>query len=219
MRYFLLAVTFILASSSFEPVLNFGKPHLTEDHSNDPGAEMSSESIHAGVIPFEFNIAETVTDSTKPVEQMSVTEKMNAHIIHFTGAVMSDTFVLTHFSRAFVNDQYSDFLKPGKYPDGNASLPKSIASSLDGIAIPKKTRLVVYNQPHLKGTILIDITGPAIVNNSQFETSDFYAVANKKNYSRGLQEIFPQKVRRWTDSGNLSMSYWQSFSFEISVVD
>jgi len=196
MRYILFLLTFILAASS-----------------------TISRSIYTNIPTHKNIIVETATDSTKPLEQLSIKEKLNAHIIHFTGAVMSDTFVLTHFSRAFVADQYSDFHKPGKYSNGIASLPKSIATSLDGIAIPEKTRLVVYNNLNLKGDILIDVTGPAIINNSSFESSDFYAVANKKNYSRELQEIFPQKLRRWSGSGTKGMSNWVTFSFEILVVN
>lgn len=121
MRYALFALTFIVAgSSAFQSVFNINTPYIHVD---------------------ELNGVETTTDSTKPVASMSVKEKMDAHVIHFTGAVMSDTFVVSHFSRAFVADQYSDFLKPGKYNDGNLVLPKSIATSLDGIAIPKKNKI------------------------------------------------------------------------------
>jgi hypothetical protein len=201
MRYALFALTLIIAGTpAIKQLSNNNSPHYSR------------------VLPHQSIVVETATDSTRPADQMSAKEKMDAHVIHFTGAVMSDTFVISHFSKAFVSDQYSDFLKPGKYTDGSASLPKSIATSLDGIAIPKKTRLIVYGKPHLTGMVLLDVIGPIIVNNNIFESSDFYAVANKKNYSRQLQELFPQKLRRWTDGGSYSMSSWQSFSFEISVV-
>jgi hypothetical protein len=74
---------------------------------------------------------------------------------------------------------------------------------------------VVYSQPNLAGPVLLDVTGPAIVNNGIWESSEFYAVANTKNFSPDLQEIFPQNVRSYGSSGTNNMSYWQQFSFEI----
>jgi hypothetical protein len=195
MRYGLLILIMVVAGSSMvKRVKNTNHP---------PG------------IPHTYRILETVTDSTRPIEQMTQVERMNAHIVHFTGAVMSDTFVVSHFSRAFVPDQYSNLLRPGKYMNGSAVLSAAINSSLDGIAIPRKTRLVVYSQPNLAGPVLLDVTGPAIVNNGIWESSEFYAVANTKNFSPDLQEIFPQNVRSYGSSGTNNMSYWQQFSFEI----
>jgi hypothetical protein len=181
------------------------------------GSSSTEQLFHPKITyhAMDVKMVETVTDSTKPADQMSTTEKMNGHIVHFTGAVMSDTIVVSHFSRAFVNDQYSDFLKPGKYPKGNICLPKSIASSLDGIAIPQKTRLIIYDKPNYTGTKMMDVTGPAIVNNSIWQTSGFYSEANSKKYSRGLQDMFPPTVRKWSSR---DMSYLQDFSIEIMVI-
>jgi hypothetical protein len=180
--------------------------------------QTNSHNTHPGSRTTDVFIVETTTDSTKPVTDMSTKEKMDAHIVHFTGAVMSDTFVISHFSRAFYDDQYSELLKPGKYNNGSKTLTKSISSSLDGIAIPKKTRLVVYNNVNLTGTKILDITGPAIINNNMWQSSEFYSVANKKTFRRDLQEVFPQNVRRWDVSGINGMSNWTNFSFEILVV-
>jgi hypothetical protein len=220
MRYAFILFTLIIGGASFhQHVFNSSDSHQTRYESTARVGEPNQGSL-VGYTPFDQQGSlETVTDSTQSAEQMSFKEKMDSHIVHFTGAVMSDGFVLSHFSRAFVPDQYSDFIKPGKYSNGNLMLPKSIASSLDGIAIPPKTRLVVYNKQHLTGTVIMDITGPAIVNNGIWESSSFYAVANKKNFTADLQKIFPQRVRSFHGGSSSNMSYWPEFSFEIMEVE
>lgn len=157
-------------------------------------------------------IIETTTDSTQAEANKSIKEKINAHIVHFTGLVMSDNYNEGNLSKAYVMDKYSEFLKPGKYNNISATLPNSVAYTFDGIAIPPKTRLIIYSGSNFSGAKLVDVTGPAIINNNKWEFDERYSSANKKTYSADLQTTFPQNVRQWS-KGN--MHDWQNGSIEI----
>lgn len=158
---------------------------------------------------------ETTTDSTVAEANRSIQEKIKNHIVHFTGLVMSDNYNEGNLSKAYVMDKYSEFLKPGKYGNINATLPNSVAYTFDGIAIPPKTRLVIYSGTNFTGTKLVDITGPAIINNNKWEFDERYTGANKKTYCPELQTTFPQTVRQWSVS---NMHDWQNGSIEITEV-
>jgi hypothetical protein len=158
---------------------------------------------------------ETTTDSTQAEANKSIKDKINSHIVHFTGLVMSDNYNEGNLSKAYVMDKYSEFLKPGKYGNISASLPNSVAYTFDGIAVPPKTRLIIYSGTNFSGAKLVDVTGPAIINNSKWEFDERYTGANKKTYSPDLQTTFPQAVRQWS-RGN--MHDWQNGSIEILEV-
>jgi hypothetical protein len=160
-------------------------------------------------------VVETTTDSTQAEASKSIKYKINAHIVHFTGLVMSDMYNEGNLSKAYVMDKYSEFLKPGKYANISSSLPNSVAYTFDGIAVPPKTRLIIYSGTNFTGAKLVDVTGPAIINNSKWEFDERYTGANKKTYCPDLQTTFPQNVRQWS-RGN--MHDWQNGSIEILEV-
>lgn len=160
-------------------------------------------------------IVETTTDSTQAEASKSIKDKINAHMVHFTGLVMSDQFNEGNLSKAYVMDKYSEFLKPGKYNNITTTLPNSTAFTFDGIAVPPKTKLIIYSGPNFTGTKLVEITGPAIINNNKWEFDERYIGANRKTYCPDLQSTFPQNVRKWSSS---NMHDWQSGSIEILEV-
>jgi hypothetical protein len=160
-------------------------------------------------------VIETTTDSTQAEANKSIKDKIDAHMVHFTGLVMSDMFNEGNLSKAYVMDKYSEFLKPGKYSNISTNLPNSVAFTFDGIAIPPKTRLIIYSGTNFTGSKLVDITGPAIINNNKWEFDERYTGANRKTYCPELQSTFPQNVRKWSNS---NMHDWQNGSIEIQEV-
>lgn len=135
--------------------------------------------------------------------------------VHFTGGIMSDEQGVFGFSRAFEDDEYSNFLSYGKYNSLSVVLPKADKQTFDGIAVPAHTRLVIYKETDCKGEVLLDVTGPAIVNNTIWQTYDYYNIVNTKEYTPDLQLFFPQEVRSWSKS---NMHYWNTGSLEIIYV-
>lgn len=157
-------------------------------------------------------VIETTTDSSLAQENRAIQSKIDAHLVHFTGLVMSDEFKDGDLSKAYVMDGYSEFLKPGKYNNIKATLTNSTRYTFDGIAVPPKTRLIIYSGSNQSGTILVDVTGPAIINNSKWQFDNRYMTANSKTYITELQSTFPQSVRQWSVS---DMHDWQNGSIEI----
>ncbi len=131
--------------------------------------------------------------------------------VHFSGLLISDRREDELSSRVYSKDPYSDFIQPGKYAVINDFLVYSNYQTLDGIAVPANMRLVIYSEPNFKGTILLDVVGPAIINNvnkknpsnSDIQTREFIAP---------LQEKFPQSARTWSVN---DMKLWVKGSMEI----
>jgi len=138
------------------------------------------------------------------------------HQVHLTGGVMSDEFRNNGISKAFTDDIYSNFLNIGKYDTLSKFLTKADAQTLDGMAIPANVRVVVYKDANFKGEVLLDITGPAIVNNMLWTSYPAYNTVNTKNYTPELQDFYPQAVRFWSLS---NMHSWTKGSMEVLRVN
>ena len=138
------------------------------------------------------------------------------HLVHFTGALISDQFSSQQgTSKALdTTDRYSNFLRPGKYDELRHVLRKSTYHTLDGIAVPACTRIIVYKNKKCRGEVLLDVTGPAIVNNVLWVDDDRYKGVNTKEFNEELQPYFPQSVRSWSAT---NMHTWRDGSLEIRV--
>jgi len=136
--------------------------------------------------------------------------------VQFSGLLISDYYNDSLCSKACAGDVFSDFISPGEYDYTENSLIYSSYQALDGIAVPANTRLIVYSQPCFKGKVLLDITGPAIVNNIT-KQKDPKAKANQtKNYTpAALQKMYPPTVRVWSQT---DMDTWTKGSFEVLSV-
>lgn len=128
--------------------------------------------------------------------------------IHFSGLQIADQRLDDTTSCAFSDDPWSDFIAAGKYPHIERTLIYSVFHQIDGIAIPPGTRLIVYSRQDYKGTVLLDITGPAIVNNaggvSELQSRVFTPSL--------LESTFPAAARTISAS---DMHGWSSGSMEI----
>jgi hypothetical protein len=137
------------------------------------------------------------------------------YIVHFTGAIISDEFSSTGITKVFdKKDQYSNFLKPGKYKDLSHYLLNANHHTLDGIAIPANTRLIIYKNKNCSGEMVLDITGPAIINNGIWSEYELYKNVNTKEFSPDIQPYFPQATRSWSTS---NMHEWTKGSMEIRI--
>ena len=135
--------------------------------------------------------------------------------VHFSGLLISDTRQDDQTSGVFSKDPYSDYVKPGKYNVMTNLLIYSAYQTLDGIAVPANIRLVIYSEPNLKGTLLLDIIGPAIINNGIKKNTPNASEVQTHEFTPPLQEHFPPSVRKWSMS---DMKSWVNGSMEISTV-
>jgi tetratricopeptide (TPR) repeat protein len=135
--------------------------------------------------------------------------------VHFSGLLIGDSRVDDFTSRAYTNDPYSDFLKPGKYPLIDEFLIYSNYQTLDGIAVPTGIHLIIYSEPNFKGKVLLDVVGPAIINNGSKKNDSASKEVQSREFITPLQLVFPQSVRVWSVN---DMKEWIKGSMEISTL-
>ncbi len=138
--------------------------------------------------------------------------------VHFADALIMDEEKEEWWVVAFVDDDYSDILGPGDYNDTDAAIPDVVSGTWDGIAIRTGVRLIVYSDLNFTGDVLLDKTGPAIINSRQFEDNEPSYKKMLEDWSGLLQAEFPQSVREWSDPDKVVMKYWEGGSFKIIKV-
>lgn len=124
----------------------------------------------------------------------------------FTGGIVGDA-KKKGVSVVYQIDRNSEYVGEGEYPDNTKAFPKAVASTFDGIAIDKGTRVIIYSKKNFKGKILLDIKGPAIINNVKWKSNPKYNIYNKKVLRGSLQSAFPISCRHWSKSDMQPWSY------------
>lgn len=134
---------------------------------------------------------------------------------HFTGRLMSDTDASSSgiSSEIYKVDSSSELVGSGNYPDNSITFPKSILNTFDGIAVDEGTRVIVYEKKNFKGKVLVDMTGPALMNNYIWNTEPKYQIPHNKDFKEPLQSTYPQSVRKWSTS---NMHAWKDGSTKIT---
>jgi len=140
----------------------------------------------------------------------------NRKLVHFSGGLIYDEFQNHGFSKAFHEDRFSEIIGLGKYSSIAQIVPKASRHTFDGIAIPAGVRLVIYKNQNFSGDTLLDITGPAIVNNSLWTFEFKYKEANSKEFIPEIQAYYPQAVRIWSTT---NMHEWNRGSMEIMLAN
>lgn len=133
--------------------------------------------------------------------------------VHFSGGLMGGKYENYGISKIYVEDEVSEYVGEGEYPDNSIAFPKAVANTFDGIAIDKETRLIIYSDKSFQGKILLDIQGPAIINNVLWANDSRYNHCNTDSYPYELQINFPPYVRNWSKS---NMHIWSNGSCKIT---
>jgi len=132
--------------------------------------------------------------------------------VHFAGTLISDQYVEGHISKIYEADGYSEYVGGGFYPNCKRAFPKADKYSFDGIAVDKGTRLIIYSKPNFKGQILVDIVGPAIMNNEMFRNDATLGDFVHKRFIEPLESNYPKSCRKWSGS---NMRSWSNGSCKI----
>ncbi|HAS40226.1 MAG TPA: hypothetical protein DCS93_07095 [Microscillaceae bacterium] len=125
----------------------------------------------------------------------------------FTGGLAGGNIEEAGISQIFNIDDASEYVGKGDYPNNKTAFPKAVARSFDGIAIDKNTRVIIYSQPNFQGEILLDKTGPAVINNVIWKNDSRYNKVMNQTFPPALQAIFPPSVREWSSSDMHKWSY------------
>lgn len=132
--------------------------------------------------------------------------------VYFSGTLVSDEPVEGHISVIYVVDKYSEYVGDGEYPDNKVAFPKAVATTFDGIAIDKGTRLIIYSKKNFEGEVLLDITGPALINNIKWQSNVYIKNFQTKTFKGDLEENFPPSCRQWSKN---NMNEWDHGSLKI----
>lgn len=134
----------------------------------------------------------------------------------FSGLLVSDEPLTDHISRIYEIDECSEYVGEGQYPNNEKAFPKAVSTTFDGIAIDRNTRVIIYSKKNFKGEVLLDETGPAIINNVVWKRDRRICNFIKKTYIEPLQSNFPSSCRRWSNS---NMTDWSKGSVKIICIE
>ncbi len=134
---------------------------------------------------------------------------------HFSGTLLSDIFIDGHISKIFKPDKYGEYVGEGFYPSNRAAFPNAVKYSFDAIAVDAGTRVIIYSEENFKGKVLLDVTGPALINNIRWKNDSRIKNFTTKHFSGGLQNIFPPNTRTWSSS---DMRDWSKGSVKVICV-
>ena len=142
----------------------------------------------------------------KIVDSIPRAPKENCRV-HFAGTLISDHSHPHHLSEIYTEDAFSEYVGSGFYANNTSAFPKAVKSSFDGIAVDKGTRLIIYSKPNFEGIVLLDITGPAIINNIMFKTDAILGDFIHQRFKEPLETNYPQSCRNWSETNMRDWSY------------
>ena len=134
--------------------------------------------------------------------------------VYFSGRLVTDDSKYNE-SVIFQVNHESEYVGEGEYPRANRAFPNSARATFDGIAIDRKTRLIIYSRRDFKGSVVLDITGPALINNVKWKGTSLENIIdeiNSKNLKGGLNDIFPKSCRQYSTS---NMHNWSNGSLKV----
>lgn len=132
--------------------------------------------------------------------------------VHFAGTLLADVPISGHISKIYRPDKYSEYVGAGEYPSNKKAFPKAVKTTFDGIAVDKGTRVIIYSKENFKGKVLLDVTGPAVINNNKWKNDRRIKDFRTRRFKGGLQSNFPPSCRRWSKS---NMNSWSNGSVKI----
>jgi hypothetical protein len=131
---------------------------------------------------------------------------------HFSGTLLSDVVVSGHISKIYIEDEKGEYVGEGEYPSNKSAFPKAVASTFDGIAIDDGTRVVIYSEANFKGTVVLDLTGPAVINNVKWKEEARIKNFTTKTFAGDLESNFPKSCRIWSST---NMNNWDTGSLKV----
>ncbi len=131
---------------------------------------------------------------------------------HFSGTLLSDTYIEGHISTIYKPDKYGEYVGEGDYPSNAIAFPNAVAHTFDAIAVDKGTRVILYSKPNFKGRVLLDVTGPALINNVKWKNERRIKNVNTKTFAGNLQALFPNSCRSWSSE---NMNNWSNGSVKV----
>jgi len=150
-----------------------------------------------------------LNEDLKPQNEQPPKEHCRAH---FSGTLLSDNYIEGHISTIYKPDEYGEYVGEGEYPSNAVAFPNAVSHTFDAIAVDAGTRVILYSKLNFQGKVLLDVTGPALINNVKWRTEIRIANVNNKTFKNGLNELFPKSCRRWSSE---NMNKWSNGSVKV----
>ena len=115
---------------------------------------------------------------------------------HFSGNLMRDTAQERFFSVPFTPVEADELLDAGDYPNLATRFPQLRRRTLDAIAVAQGARLRIWSGTNFTGTLLIDITGPAVISNNSLYSDYHPTAAPRTTWNEPLNTQFPTRRYR-----------------------
>ncbi len=125
--------------------------------------------------------------------------------VHFSGTLLSDVAMGGHISKIYEPDKYGEYVGDGRYSSNQAAFPKAVQYTFDAIAVDKGTHLKVYSKPNFQGELLLDVSGPYLINNVKWKNESRISNFTTKTFSPELEANYPPSCRHWSES---NMNDW-----------
>jgi len=125
--------------------------------------------------------------------------------VHFSGTLLSDTKVQGHISKIYEPDQYGEYVGDGRYLSNQIAFPKAVQYTFDAIAVDKGTHLKVYSKPNFQGEVLLDVSGPYLINNVKWKNDSRISDFQTRTFSPQFEANYPKSCRHWSNS---NMNSW-----------
>jgi len=128
--------------------------------------------------------------------------------VHFSGGFMggvADPNI--GISKIYEIDFLSEYVGEGDYPQNEKAFPKAVATTFDGIAIDKGTRLIIYSKSNYKGEVLLDAVGPKIILNVKWKNDSRYNHCINDVFPPDLEQNYPRSVRMWSSKNMHNWSF------------
>jgi hypothetical protein len=142
--------------------------------------------------------------------------------LHVTGGLAGGSCVASwvitaeQINKCFPPLKESNYIVPGSYASLSSVAPYAQKTTFDGIVIPSGFGLKVFKQPDFNGEVLLDMSGPAIINNVKWiNTPGSGFLTNSWNTADPvLVAKYPPNVRFWSES---DMHSWPSGSIIVTA--
>lgn len=131
---------------------------------------------------------------------------------HFSGTLLSDVYVDSHISKIYQPDKFGEYVGEGEYPSNSIAFPNAVEHTFDAIAVDAGTRVILYSQPNFKGKVLLDVTGPALINNVKWKSDSRIGGFKTATFKGGFESLFPKSCRQWSSE---DMNKWSNGSCKV----
>ncbi len=131
---------------------------------------------------------------------------------HFSGTLLSDVYVDSHISLIYKPDKFGEYVGEGEYSNNTVAFPNAVNTTFDAIAVDKGTRVILYSEPNFKGKVLLDVKGPALINNVKWKSDTRIGNFKTATLKEPYESLFPKSCRQWSSE---DMNKWSKGSVKV----